>query len=157
MGNRELAKSLLDMVQIILDTVAIDGMDTVYKMLMECHEGVYDYLGAPHNKNVMPLPDYKPPLFVKNFGSIIFSERLFHPYMTETMRYKSAQLILMEDRLLSLNEKIRIKSNENRSKHIFVWYLNKISGWLAKILPPIESHSVHTVHNDLHWNDQYAH
>ena len=103
-------------------------------MLLECHEGVYDYLGAPHNENAMPAPDYRPPLFVKNFGSIIFSERLFHPYITETMRYKSAQLVLMEDRLLSLNDKIRLLSKENRSKEIFVWYLKKINEWLVKIL-----------------------
>ena len=103
-------------------------------MLLECHEGVYDYIGSPHNNNTMPAPDYRPPLFVKNFGSIIFSERLFHPYITETMRYKSAQLALMEDRLLWLNEKIRLLSIENRSKDIFVWYLKKINEWLTKIL-----------------------
>ena len=132
--NRDMARLILETVQIILDTVAIDGVDSTYKMLLECHEGVYDYIGSPHNKNAMPAPDYRPPLFVKNFGSIIFSERLFHPYITETMRYKSAQLILMEDRLLSLNEKIRVISRENRSKDIFVWYLKKINEWLMKIL-----------------------
>ena len=129
-----MARLILETVKIILDTVAIDGVDSTYKMLLECHEGVYDYIGSPHNKNAMPAPDYRPPLFVKNFGSIIFSERLFHPYITETMRYKSAQLILMEDRLLSLNEKIRVISRENRSKDIFVWYLKKINEWLTKIL-----------------------
>ena len=148
--NHELAKLILETVQIILDTVAIDGVDPTYKMLLECHEGVYDYLGSPHNNNTMPAPDYRPPLFVKNFGSIIFSERLFHPYITETMRYKSAQLVLMEDRLLSLNEKIRLLSRENRSKDIFVWYLKKINEWLTKILPPIESHADHKAQNDLH-------
>ena len=132
--NNELAKLILETVQIILDTVAIDGVDAAYKMLLECHEGVYDYIGSPHNNNTMPAPDYRPPLFVKNFGSIIFSERLFHPYITETMRYKSAQLALMEDRLLLLNEKIRLLSIENRSKDIFVWYLKKINEWLTKIL-----------------------
>ena len=144
--NHDIAET----VQIILDTVAIDGVDAAYKMLLECHEGVYDYIGSPHNNNTMPAPDYRPPLFVKNFGSIIFSERLFHPYITETMRYKSAQLALMEDRLLLLNEKIRLLSIENRSKDIFVWYLKKINEWLTKILPPIESHSDHKAHNDLH-------
>jgi len=133
MGNRELAQSILEMDQIVFDTVATDGMDAACKMLLECHEGVYDYLGAPHNKQAMPLPDYRPPLFVKNFGSIIFSERLFHPYMTETMRYKSAQLVLMEDRLLALNDMIRLQSKENRSKQIFIWYLDKINGWLWKL------------------------
>ena len=128
--NHDIAET----VQIILDTVAIDGVDAAYKMLLECHEGVYDYIGSPHNNNTMPAPDYRPPLFVKNFGSIIFSERLFHPYITETMRYKSAQLALMEDRLLLLNEKIRLLSIENRSKDIFVWYLKKINEWLTKIL-----------------------
>jgi len=133
MGNRELAQSILEMDQILLDTVTIDGMDAACKMLLECHEGVYDYLGAPHNKQAMPLPDYRPPLFVKNFGSIIFSERLFHPYMTETMRYKSAQLVLMEDRLLALNDMIRLQSKGNRSKQIFIWYLDKINEWLWKL------------------------
>lgn len=148
--NRDIARLILETEQIILDTVAIDGLDPTYKMLLECHEGVYDYLGSPHNKNAMPAPDYRPPLFVKNFGSIIFSERLFHPYITETMRYKSAQLVLMEDRLLSLNENIRLLSKENRSKDIFLWYLQKINEWLVKILPPIESHSDHKAHNDPH-------
>lgn len=148
--NRDIARLILETEKIILDTVAIDGLDPTYKMLLECHEGVYDYIGSPHNENAMPAPDYRPPLFVKNFGSIIFSERLFHPYITETMRYKSAQLVLMEDRLLSLNEKIRLLSIENRSKDIFVWYLKKMNEWLTKILPPIESHSDHKAHNDLH-------
>ena len=134
MGNRELAQSILEMDQILLDTVAIDGMDATCKMLLECHEGVYDYLGAPHNKQAMPLPDYRPPLFVKNFGSIIFSERLFHPYMTETMRYKSAQLVLMEERLLALNDMIRLQSKENRSKQIFVLYLDKLNEWITKCI-----------------------
>jgi hypothetical protein len=135
MGNRELAQSILEMDQILLDTVSIDGMDAVCKMLLECHEGVYDYLGAPYNKQAMPLPDYRPPLFVKNFGSIIFSERLFHPYMTETMRYKSTRLILMEDRLLALNDMIRLQSKENRSKQIFIWYLDKMNEWITKCIP----------------------
>jgi len=134
MGNRELAQSILETEQILLDTVAIDGIDAACKMLLECHEGVYDYLGAPHNKQAMPLPDYRPPLFVKNFGSIIFSERLFHPYMTETMRYKSAQLVLMEERLLALNDMIRLQSKENRSQQIFVWYLDKINEWITKCI-----------------------
>lgn len=141
--NHDIAKLILETEKIILDTVAIDGVDPTYKMLLECHEGVYDYLGSPHNNNTMPAPDYRPPLFVKNFGSIIFSERLFHPYITETMRYKSAQLVLMEDRLLSLNEKIRLLSRENRSKDTFVWYLQKINEWLVKILEP------HSDRNDL--------
>jgi hypothetical protein len=131
MGNRELAQSLLETEQIILDTVAIDGRDAVCKMLLECHEGVYDYIGTPHNKRSLPLPDYRPPLFVKNFGSIIFSERLFHPYMTETMRYKSAQLVLMEERLLALNDMIRLQS---KSKYIFVWYLDKLNEWITKCI-----------------------
>jgi hypothetical protein len=131
MGNRELAQSILEMDQILLDTVAIDGMDAACKMLLECHEGVYDYLGSPHNKQ---LPDYRPPLFVKNFGSIIFSERLFYPYMTETMRYKSRQLHMMEERLLALNDMIRLQSKDNRSKQIFVWYLDKINEWISNFI-----------------------
>jgi len=134
MGNRELAQSILETEQLILDTVAIDGVDAVCKMLLECHEGVYDYIGTPHNKRALPLPDYRPPLFVKNFGSIIFSERLFHPYITETMRYKSAQLVLMEESLLALNDMIRLQSKENRSKQIFIWYLDKINGWITKYI-----------------------
>jgi hypothetical protein len=54
--NHELAKLILETVQIILDTVAIDGVDPTYKMLLECHEGIYDYIGSPHNKNATPHP-----------------------------------------------------------------------------------------------------
>jgi hypothetical protein len=124
---------LIDTEQVILSVLQSDGLDPVYKMLLECHEGVYDYLGSPHNKVVMPAPDYRPPLFTKNFGSIIFCERLFHPYITEKTKYKSAQLNLMQDSLLSLNEKIRIISREQGKKEIFILYLQKINEWLAKI------------------------
>jgi hypothetical protein len=127
--NNELA----DTEQVILSALKSDGLDPVYKMLLECHEGVYDYLGSPHNKVVMPAPDYRPPLFTKNFGSIIFCERLFHPYITEKTKYKSVQLNLMQDSLLSLNEKIRLISREQGKKDIFIWYIQKINEWLIKI------------------------
>ena len=148
--NNELAKLILETVQIILDTVAIDGVDAAYKMLLECHEGVYDYIGSPHNNNTMPAPDYRPPLFVKNFGSIIFCERLFHPYITEKTKYKSVQLNLIQDSLLSLNEKIRLISREQGKKDMLIWYIQKINEWLAKILTITESHFDHKARNDLH-------
>ena len=120
-------------------------------MLLECHEGVYDYLGSPHNKVVLPPPEYRPPLFAKNFGSIIFCERLFHPFITEKTKYKSSQLNLMQDSLLLLNEKIRLKYREDGKKDILIWYIQKINEWLIQLqMPIIESHSVHTDHSDLH-------
>ena len=149
--NRELAQLILDTEQVILSALQSDGLDPVYKMLLECHEGVYDYLGSPHNEVILPPPDYRPPLFVKNFGSIIFCERLFHPFITEKSKYKSAQLNLMQDSLLLLNEKIRLKYREDGKKDILIWYIQKINEWLIQLqMPIIESHSVHTDHSDLH-------
>jgi hypothetical protein len=142
-----------DTEQVILSVLQSDGLDPVYKMLLECHEGVYDYLGSPHNKVVVSVPDYRPPLFTKNFGSIIFCERLFHPYITEKTKYKSVQLNLMQDSLLSLNEKIRIISREQGKKDIFIVYLQKINEWLIKMHAPqpvTESCLAHMDHNDLH-------
>ena len=141
---------LIDTEQVILSALQSDGLDSVYKMLLECHEGVYDYIGSPHNKNTMPAPDYRPLLFVKNFGSIIFCERLFHPYITEKSKYKSVQLNLMQDSLLSLNEKIRLISREQGKKDMLIWYIQKINEWLAKILTITESYLAHMDHNDLH-------
>ena len=144
--NNELA----DTEQVILSALKSDGLDPVYKMLLECHEGVYDYIGSPHNKVVVSVPDYRPPLFTNNFGSIIFCERLFHPYITEETKYKSVQLNLIQDSLLSLNEKIRLISREQGKKDMLIWYIQKINEWLAKILTITESHFDHKARNDLH-------
>ncbi|MFY7728146.1 MAG: hypothetical protein ACOVRN_01370 [Flavobacterium sp.] len=158
--NRELAQLILDTEQVILSALKLDGLDPVYKMLLECHEGVYDYIGTPHNKVVMQVPSYTPPLFTKNFGSIIFCERLFHPFITEKSKYKSVQLNLMQDSLLLLNEKIRMKYREHGKRDILIWYIKKINEWLIKLynqIPITESHCVHTDHNDLHLIGQCEH
>lgn len=131
--NHELARLILDTEHILLSAVETDGVDATYKLLLECYEGVYDYVGIYEKKNALPEPAYKPPLFTKNFGSVIFCERLFHPYNQEKRKYTSEQLTLMQDSLLSLNEKIRLRYRENGSKDIFIWYLQKMNAWLMKI------------------------
>ena len=131
--NREFARLILDTEHIILSAAETDGVDAAYKLLLECYEGVYDYVGIYEKKNALPVPAYNPPLFTKNFGSVIFSERLFHPYNQEKRKYTSEQLTLMQDSLLSLNEKIRLRYRENGSKDIFIWYLQKMNAWLIKI------------------------
>jgi hypothetical protein len=110
-------------------------LDSIYKLLLECYDGVYDYiflsLKTDEKKVVqdIQLPSYVPYLFTKNFGSIIFSERLFHPYIKEKGVTRK-ELVTIENSLIELNEAIRSQSREKRSKDIFIEHLKKLNQWL---------------------------
>ena len=110
-------------------------LDSIYKLLLECYDGVYDYiflsLTADEKKAIqdIQLPSYVPYLFTKNFGSTIFSEQLFHPYLKQKGITRK-ELDPIQNSLFTLNEAIRSQSREKRSKDIFIEYLKKLNQWL---------------------------
>ncbi len=131
----------------------VDGYEALYEILLECYEGVRDYIymsltdEQKKEVNNIKLPDYKPPLYTKSFGSMVFSEKLFHPDIEEKRIYESEQITMIQDSLLLLNETINNQSKDKGTKDIWIEYLHKLNEWIhhiaQKLQPPKRKRSKH--------------